>query len=102
MAPPPLPGGGAGTGVKRSAAQELEDDVEEDEDADGMQLDNGASAVGFVPEGGVRPAEELDEDEVEAVDMSGYTDVGVVARLHKGRKLKEVLAVSRCQRRLDE
>jgi U4/U6 small nuclear ribonucleoprotein PRP31 len=99
MLPPPLPmkagpsklGNGASQGVKRSAADPLED-LEGEDDVD---MDNTAEGqgVGFVPEGGVRPADELDEDDVEGVDMTGYKDVGVVAKLHKGRKLKEVLEV---------
>ena len=75
MLPPPLPT----KAVKRTAAEEMEGE---------------ASTVGFVPEGGVRPADELDQEEVEKTDMTGVEDVGKVARLMSGRKLKEVLSVS--------
>ena len=84
----------ANTNGKRSAADML-DDLEGDDDVEMDGNGEGGIAVGFVPEGGVRPAEELDEEDVEGVDMSGYTDVGSIAKLHKGRKLKEVLEV-RC------
>jgi U4/U6 small nuclear ribonucleoprotein PRP31 len=85
MLPPPLPSMAA---QKRPA---------EDEDEDGdmeIKLENGDSAVGFVPEGGVRPAEELDEAEVEKADMTGVEDVGKVAKLAGGRKLRDIMAVS--------
>ena len=66
---------------------------EEDEDMDG-EVGEGGARLGFVPEGGVRPADELDEEEVEKADMTGIADVGSVAKLIGGKKLKEVLAVS--------
>jgi U4/U6 small nuclear ribonucleoprotein PRP31 len=50
--------------------------------------------MGIVPEGGVRPAEELDEAEVEKADMTGVEDVGKVAKLAGGRKLRDIMAVS--------
>lgn len=81
MLPPPLPG------TKRSLADDLEDD-----DGD-MKMEDGSSAVGFVPEGGVRPAEELDAEEVEATDLAGVEDVAKVAKLMTGSKLKEILEV---------
>ncbi len=84
MLPPPLPV--KTNGVKRSV------EPEEDEDED-MAFENGVNAVGFIPEGGVRPADELDAEEVEATDMAGVEDVGKVAKLMTGKKLKEVLWV---------
>jgi U4/U6 small nuclear ribonucleoprotein PRP31 len=87
MLPPPLPSKLNGNGTKRPA----EDEGDEDED---MKLENVVSAVGFVPEGGVRPADELDAEEVENTDLAGVEDVGKVARLMMGKKLKEVLSVS--------
>ncbi|WWD16212.1 hypothetical protein CI109_100638 [Kwoniella shandongensis] len=90
MLPPPLPVAG-GSGAKRPAAA-MEVDDEDGDEEDGMTLEDGTSAVGFVPEGGVRPADELDAEEVEKTDMAGLEDVSKVARLMTGTKLKEVLA----------
>lgn len=103
MLPPPVPakalnsiGNGNGNAGKRPAAA-LEDDLDEDMGGDGNEgedkLENGMSAVGYVPEGGVRPADELDADEVEKTDMAGVEDVGKVAKLLSGKKLKEVIKV---------
>jgi U4/U6 small nuclear ribonucleoprotein PRP31 len=79
---------------KRPASELLEEDMEE-EDTDDIKLENGLSAAGYVPEGGVRPADELDADEVNKVDLSDVTDVGTVAKLHTGKRLKEVIEVCR-------
>ena len=86
MLPPPLP--------LKSLKRSLEDDLQmngEEEEEDGQ----GDVSMGFVPEGGVRPAEELDAEEVEQSDLTGVEDVGKVAKLMMGTKLPEVLAV--CQ-----
>ncbi|OCF36359.1 U4/U6 small nuclear ribonucleoprotein PRP31 [Kwoniella heveanensis BCC8398] len=97
MLPPPIPLGNFNK--KRSALEmDLDNDIrvkrepEEDDDDDGMTLEDGTSAVGYVPEGGVRPADELDADEVEQTDMAGVEDISNVAKLITGKKLKEVLA----------
>jgi len=84
MLPPPLP-----LKTAKRPAEEMEVE-EDDEDTVG---ENGAT-MGYVPEGGVRPAEELDADEVEETDMTDVEDVGKVAKLMTGTKLPEVLAVS--------
>lgn len=93
MLPPALPGG-----VKRSASALLED-LEEDEEEGDVEMEGGAAAAGYVPEGGVRPADELDAEEVAKADLSDVTDVGKVAKLHTGRRLKDVLEVSWRQRK---
>lgn len=92
MPPPNLP-----DHRKRSAGAMEVDDGEggEDEDeGDDMKLEDGRSAVGFVPEGGVRPADELDKEEVEKTDMKGVEDVKKVAKLAGSQKLQDILAVS--------
>ncbi|ORY22575.1 hypothetical protein BCR39DRAFT_551324 [Naematelia encephala] len=81
MLPPPLPA--KALGAKRSAS-ELEGD---DEDMEKPTIE-----PGFVPDGGVRPADELDQEEVEKTDLKGVADVSSVAKLISGKKLKEVLA----------
>ncbi|KAK8869526.1 hypothetical protein IAR55_000092 [Kwoniella newhampshirensis] len=89
MLPPPLPSAGGSSAKRPAIAMDVDDD--DDGDDDGMTLEDGTSAVGFVPEGGVRPADELDAEEVEKTDMAGLEDVGKVAKLMTGKKLKEVL-----------
>lgn len=89
MLPPPLPS----KSLKRPAPDEANGHLngaaggEEDED------EEGDIPMGFVPEGGVRPAEELDAEEVEQSDLTAVEDVSKVAKLMMGTKLPEVLAV---------
>jgi len=91
MLPPPLPS-------KKRPFDAYDDDVvkvklePEDDDDDDMTGENGAT-MGYVPEGGVRPAEELDADEVNETDLTGVEDVGKVAKLMVGNKLSDVLKV---------
>ncbi|TXT13628.1 hypothetical protein VHUM_00995 [Vanrija humicola] len=88
--PQPLRGQPAGgSGLKRSLADDLEDEAEDDQGD--LKMEDGTSAVGFVPEGGVRPTDELDAEEVERTDLTGVADVSKVAKLMHGKKLKEVL-----------
>jgi len=63
---------------------------EEEED----NLEGGQSAVGYVPAGGTRPAEELDRDEVEHMNLKTIENVESVVKLHKSKRLQEALTVS--------
>ncbi|GAA5901091.1 U4/U6-U5 snRNP complex subunit PRP31 [Sporobolomyces salmoneus] len=44
-----------------------------------------------VPEGGIKPAEELDQDQVDRMDFAQVGQVGKVAKLYTGKTLKDVL-----------
>lgn len=98
MGPPPLPTKLV-AGQKRLAealdggADGGDDDDDDDMDGAGA-LANGQSAAGFVPEGGVRPAEELDAEDVEQTDLTKVEDVSKVSKLISGRRLREVIQVS--------
>ena len=111
MGPPALPANG-----KRKA----EEDKDEDEDEDDDELDNaleglggggdakdgedviegnatmadGSSAAGYIGTGGTRPAEELDREEVEGMDLKDVDNVESVVKLHTSRKLLDALQVS--------
>ncbi|ORX33869.1 hypothetical protein BD324DRAFT_584604 [Kockovaella imperatae] len=65
-----------------------EDDGDDDVDMNG----EGGVKMGFVPEGGVRPADELDEEVVNQTDLTDIEDIGEVAKLIHSKKLKEILA----------
>lgn len=72
---------------KRKASE----DPDEDEDADGQQ-DN--TVLVDLPEGGVRPQEELDADQVEEMDLKAIADVNKVAKLSTNKTFQEALEVS--------
>ena len=73
---------------------EREPSAEPAMDVDGADddLEDAAAADMALPQGGVRPADELDADEVEATDTAGIADVGTVARLAGSRAFKQCLA----------
>jgi len=88
MGPPPLP-------TKLVAGQKrlmdaLDGGGMDDEDD---EMDGDVKA-GFVPEGGVRPAEELDAEDVENTDLTSVEDVNKVSKLISGKRLREVIEVS--------
>lgn len=93
MGPPPLP-----TKLiagKRRLAEALDGrPTGDDEDDDDAMDGDGDVKVGFVPEGGVRPAEELDAADVEKTDLTKVEDVSKVSKLVNGRRLREVIDVS--------
>jgi hypothetical protein len=53
-----------------------------------------------VPAGGIRPAEELDQDVVDKMDLAGVEDVRTVAKLLGSRRLEDTLRVSRSHLRV--
>ena len=94
MPPPPLPP----KAMKRPAPEDDAVDgqfhVKKEPGMEDEEDEEGDIPMGYVPPGGVRPAEELDSEDVENEDLSGVEDVGKVARLIAGTKLREVLDVS--------
>ncbi len=60
---------------------------------DESKLADGTSAVGFVAAGGVKPAEELDREEVEGMNLKTVDDVETVVKLQKSKRLLEALKV---------
>lgn len=82
MPPPPAP-------LKRKA-DAMEDDDElsdlEDEPED-------EEAGGLVLEGGVKPAEELDAEDVQRMELGTVEDVSKVAKLHGSKRMTEILKV---------
>jgi U4/U6 small nuclear ribonucleoprotein PRP31 len=79
------------SGLKRKATTDRDDDMSEDgkEGADGETQ----GATGMVLEGGVNPAEELDAEEVQRMELGAVDDVRKVARLEGSRRMTEILSV---------
>lgn len=91
MGPPPLPNKLV-AGQKRLAEALDGGPTDDGDDDDGM--DGVESGSAFVPEGGVRPAEELDAEDVENTDLTKVEDVSKVSKLIHGRRLRDVIQVS--------
>lgn len=62
--------------------------ADEDEDEEKPTLENG------IAPGGIAPAQELDEEEVEKMDMGAVEDVRNVAKLEGSKRMVEILQVS--------
>lgn len=70
----------------------------DDGEGGGEEVDAAMAALAdgeaHVPEGGIKPAQELDEEAVNAMDMTGVAEVSKVAKLQGSRTMREVLKVS--------
>ena len=63
------------------------------EDGEGEADGETQGTAGMVLEGGVKPAEELDAEEVQRMELGAVDDVRKVARLEGSRRMSEVLSV---------
>ncbi|CCM03385.1 uncharacterized protein FIBRA_05515 [Fibroporia radiculosa] len=79
---------GPSNGVKRKASSD-----DEMSDAEGVNEDgDDEKAVGgLVLEGGVKPAEELDVEEVQRMELGGIEDVRKVAKLDGSKRMGDIL-----------
>ena len=73
-----------------------------DEDADMSEPeDNGEAAEaeigGLVLPGGVKPAEELDAEDVRQMELGSVEDVGKIAKLDGSKRMNDLLKVRRIQ-----
>ncbi len=79
------------SGLKRKAATDPDDDMSEE--GEGGVDGETQGAAGMVLEGGVKPAEELDAEEVQRMELGAVDDVRKVARLEGSRRMTEILSV---------
>lgn len=79
------------SGVKRKAAEDA-DMSDADDNEEGQEEGQG----GLVLEGGVKPADELDAEDVRAMELSGVEDVRNIAKLEGSKRMNEILHV-RCE-----
>lgn len=74
------------TGAKRKAVEDADmSDAEGDDNEEGQG--------GLVLEGGVKPADELDAEDVQAMELSGVEDVTKIAKLEGSKRMNDVLHV---------
>ena len=78
-------------GLKRKAPTDPDDVLSEDGEGEADGETEGPA--GMVLEGGVKPAEELDSEEVQRMELSTVDDVRKVARLEGSRRMSEILSV---------
>lgn len=82
----------AQAGTKRKAPEGPDEDMsDESEGEDG----EGEQQAGLVLEGGVRPADELDVDDVQQMELGGVEDVSKIAKLYGSKRMNDILKVPR-------
>ena len=77
--------------LKRKATTDPDDVMFND--GEGVTDGETEGTAGMVLEGGVKPAEELDAEEVQRMELSAVDDVRKVARLEGSRRMSEILSV---------
>lgn len=79
-------------GVKRKATSDadMSDDDDEGEEGEG---EDGKEEVGLVLEGGVKPADELDAEDVQQMELGGVEDVKKIAKLDGSKRMGDILKV---------
>ena len=82
---------GSSSDLKRKAT--ADPDHVMSEDGEGGADGETEEATGLVLEGGVKPAEELDAEEVQRMELGTVDDVRKVARLEGSRRMTEILSV---------
>ena len=66
-----------------------DDDDEQPDDRDGKRLEVGA----LVLEGGIKPAEELDVEDVQRMELGAIEDVNKIAKLEGSKRMADILKV---------
>lgn len=77
-------------GVDSDHEMSAEDDDDEQQDGpDGKRLEVGA----LVLEGGIKPAEELDVEDVQRMELGAIEDVNKIAKLEGSKRMSDILKV---------
>lgn len=107
----PVPSSSSVTAKRKAGDANLPDgeaaeEEEADEDEEMGEAEREGQEIGsLVLEGGVRPADELDAEDVQAMELGGIEDVTKIAKLEGSKRMAEILQVcciSPCIARLGE
>lgn len=89
-APPAAPSTSNSTnGLKRKATEDA-DMSEAEEDAEGEEAEADETG-GLVLEGGMKPADELDAEDVQQMNLGEFEDVDSVAKLEGSKRMADIL-----------
>ena len=80
-------------GLKRKTREDDDEEMSELEDTEEAAGDGKGEEGGLVLEGGVKPAEELDAEEVQRMELGNVEDVRKVAKLYGSKRMNDTLKV---------
>lgn len=80
-------------GPKSSLKRKAKNEDEDEDMSDGVGDEDDGAQGGLVLEGGVKPAEELDEEDVNEMELGAVKDVRSVAKLEGSRRMTDILKV---------
>ncbi|KAL1723534.1 hypothetical protein EV715DRAFT_286401 [Schizophyllum commune] len=81
---------GSSKDLKRKADDAgLDADMSDEESGEGQE--ESQEDPGFVPTGGIRPAEEFDAEDVQAMELLGVADVTKIAKLEGSKRMNDIL-----------
>lgn len=86
------PQAGPSNGLKRKAPEDEDDEVMDGEE-EGEGDDEQKEVGGLVLDGGIKPAEELDAEEVQRMELGGIEDVRKIAKLYGSKRMNDILKV---------
>ena len=91
--PQPEASTSASAGVKRKAPVGSDDEMSDGEGGD--EGDDDKAVGSLVLEGGMKPAEELDAEEVQRMELGAVEDVRKVAKLEGSKRMNDILKVGK-------
>lgn len=78
-------------GLKRKAQDDEDEEMSDVEGDEGEGGQEGTEIGGLVLDGGVKPAEELDAEEVQRMELGKVDDVRKVAKLDGNKRMNDIL-----------
>ena len=88
----PEAGPSTSNGLKRKAPADEDEEMSGGE-GEGNEADQKQAVGSLVLEGGMKPAEELDAEEVQRMELGGVEDVRKVAKLYGSKRMNDILKV---------
>lgn len=93
----PVPSANAGPSSSNVPKRKAENIGDEDDDMSENGSEEGEEgqqeAGGLVLDGGVKPADELDVEDVQQMELGGVEDVGKIAKLEGSKRMADILKV---------
>ncbi|KAF9782778.1 Nop domain-containing protein [Thelephora terrestris] len=86
---PSTANGAVQAGTKRKAAERSDEDMSDEEESG--EEGEGEQQVGLVLEGGMRPADELDAEDVQQMELRGVEDVSKIAKLYGSKRMNDII-----------